>query len=311
MRMCWQEAIVVVAIVVGCGDDGSNAETDTEESTTTSPTSTTMMMSTSSSSSSVSDPSTTTMEPDTTSSSGTSTTEAESTSSSSTTGEPDTTTTMEPDTTTTGEPETTGVCAEDDDGDGICNDEDLCDDMLATHCLEFGLDGSATFTTYSMNVSGIFDDLLDHEIMVGVSLDISGVNDLAACDAAYGTPAKVFDATVVAVTMIASDPAAQTYLDDELLAELEAEGISDTIRFVAQGAGETALLQFNVGASTPPGHLFAFQDNMGYMPDCDAFDIDATLDGSNGSFRIDYVGGMGVEERIQGFGGEYTLYAVP
>lgn len=304
----------MVACVVGCGEDGPNAETDTDESSSGSSTnpSTTMTMSTSSSSTTTTDPSTTTTEPDTTSESTSSSSTMEESTSSSTTGEPPTTTTGEPDTTTTGEPTTTtGVCAADDDGDGICNDEDLCNEMLATHCLEFGLDGSATFTTYSMNASGIFDDLLDQDIVVGVSLDVTAVNDLAACDGAFGTAAKVFDSSVVAVTMIASDPAAQAYLDDVMLAELEAEGVADTVRFVAQGAGETALLQFNVGANTPPGHLFAFQDNMGYMPDCDAFDVDATLDGTNGSFRVDYVGGMGVEERIQGFGGEYTLYPVP
>jgi hypothetical protein len=203
------------------------------------------------------------------------------------------------------------VCAEDDDGDGICNDEDLCDDLVATHCLEFGVDSPATFTGYSINETGLFDDLLDQDLVVGVSLDVTSVDELAACDADFGSFAKVYNATVLSIVMRSPDAAAQAYLEDEVLAELSDEGVDSTVRFVAQGAGETALLQVQFGAEMPPGHMFAFQDNMAYTPDCDMVDIDSTVTGSNGSFRLDYVGGMGVTERVQGFGGEYTLYPVP
>lgn len=308
----WQEAgglALACVLLGGCGDDGASEETDTEADTTGSPTSSpSTSLSTSSAST---DPSTTSTGPDTTSDTTTeSTTTGETTGV--TTSDATTMETTESTTTDTMGDETTTAeeCTEgDDDGDGICNDEDLCDDMLATHCLEIGMNGSAVFEVYMMPSTGVFDDLLDQDIVVGFSLDVASIAEPAACNA-QDMVAKQYDATVVAVRMMSTDAAANAYLQDVVLAELALEGEVDTIRFVGQGE-DMAIFQAQFTAGMTPGHRFSLGDNASYMPDCDSVDVDTTITGTTALFQLDYIDMMGtMTDRIQGLGAAYTLYPV-
>ena len=308
----WQAAggVVLVGLMVGgCGDDGPSAETDTEADTSGSPTSSPTTTP------STSNPSTSSTGPDTT----TETTEDPTTGSTEPTTDATTMTetTESPTTDATGSTtaETTDTttaveCTDgDDDGDMICNGEDLCDDLLATHCLEVGIDASAMFSVYSLNTNGIFDDLLDQDIVVGVSLDVDSIAEPAACDA-VDTVAKQYSATVVGITMRSTDDTADAYLQDDVIAELALEGVTDVIRFIGQG-DNPAIFQATFSAGMTPGHRFALGDNASYMPDCDQVDIDATVSGTNAVFQLEYVDMTGtMTERIQGLGAAYTLYPV-
>ena len=159
-----------------------------------------------------------------------------------------------------------------------------------------------------MNTNGLLDPLMDANIYFGVTLDVDDVIVNDVCDAMAGTVAVEYDLLVADFNMYSDDPAADAYLQDEIMTEWLAEWVGPTIRFWTLGAGTTPRFEVVFSAGMAPGHLFGFSDTTGYSPACDMVDIDTTITGTDAIFRVDYHTALTLEERVTGSSGEYILY---
>jgi hypothetical protein len=204
-----------------------------------------------------------------------------------------------------------GECEEgDDDGDGICNADDLCDEAAGTHCLEIGTEMPAIMSQYTLDGSGRFADLMEADLRAGITLEIDGLETVGGCDAELGMPAREYSALVISANLRSSVPEAQKILD-EANAEFQAEVLRTAIKFVA--GGEDADPQFQAGfASTlPPGHLMALIDGFSYQPRCADADVGSTITGSTGLFRLEHgTVEAGVTDRVQASGATFSFHPV-
>ncbi len=202
-------------------------------------------------------------------------------------------------------------CADesDEDGDGICDAQDLCNDAAGTHCFEMGIDMPAIMSRHTITDGGRFDALLEADLRLGVTLEIEGLEENGPCQGEAGMEAKSFVMQVVEVNAVSTNPDAQAYLDAEVLTEFRAEGVLPAARFIANGE-EKPQLQIALMAGLPPGHVFLLVDGYTYSPECGEVTTGSVIEGSGGLFRLDHATAEGVSDRIEGARADYRLYPI-
>jgi hypothetical protein len=205
-----------------------------------------------------------------------------------------------------------GECADeaDEDADGICDSLDLCNDAAGTHCFEMGVEMAAVMSENTIADGGRFAAFVGADIRFGATLEVEGVADVGPCQGEAGVEARGYSAQVVEVNAHSTNPDVQAYLDAELLAEFQAEGVLPALRFIAMGPEDAPQLQIAFMAGLPPGHVFLLADGYTYTPECGALDMGTVIEGSGGMFRIDHATPEGVSDRIQGARTDYRVYPV-
>ena len=197
----------------------------------------------------------------------------------------------------------------DEDGDGICDTQDLCNDTAGTHCFEMGIEMPAMMSQHPITDGGRFGPLLNADLRFGATLEVEALAETGPCNGEMGAEAKAFVMQVVEVNAVSTNPDAQAYLDAELLTEFRAEGVLPAVRFIANGE-EKPQLQIAFMAGLPPGHVFLLIDGYTYSPECHEATATTVIEGTGGLFRIDHATAEGVSDRIEGARADYRIYPV-
>jgi len=201
----------------------------------------------------------------------------------------------------------------DEDADGICDADDLCDNNLGTHCLEFGGEEGILLESLLSNETGAFEPLLGSRLRIGLTLDGVSLeespNSFLPCETIASTTfARLLLADVVELRVLADNESAQEQLETVILVSFDGELAS---RMAWSGELDTpSRFETVFFPRLDPDFAFILDSDV-FTPGCNFLNVDEPMIGSEVVLRMYRGSAQGDDtvatDRLGGRNGTFVL----